>query len=115
MGEGARTIPPVVKGLENAWHGADYVVPCGGMSDSLKSSEPNKCKVKQIEFFHNSEPMVAQLVQLAKLAQLVQLAQLAQFDQFFKPTDRNFAAKSITLVCSNFIIFRNKTTWRFEK
>ena len=66
-------------------------------------------------FFDNSKPMVAQFAESAKLAQLVQMAQLALFDQFFKATDRNFAAKSITPVYSNFTIFHNKTTRSFEK
>ena len=54
------------------------------------------------------------VAQFAKLAQLVQMAQLAYFDKLFEATDRNFAAKSITMVCSNFTIFRNKTTRSFE-
>ena len=53
------------------------------------------------------------VAQFAKLAQLVQMAQLAYFDKLFKATDRNFAAKSITMVCSNFTIFRNKNYKEF--
>ena len=85
-GQEVITIPPVVKGprLEIVWSGVNYVDPYCGMSDSLKSSEPNNCKVKQtlhsIEFFHNSEPMVTQFAQLAKLAELAKIAQLASFD-----------------------------------
>ena len=63
-------------------------------------------------FFDNSTPVIAQFAQLAKLAQLVQMA---QFDQLFKVTDRNFAAASIALACSNYTIFRNKTIRRFDK